>query len=81
MSNILHNGQLQIFVLNGINICGLLVECTFFLFDLRHPDLLPEIAENEVNSTSSTSICINRGRLHVSTLIGSSSDLLFKTSL
>ena len=79
MSNIVHNVQLQIFVLSGINICGL--ECTFSLFDLRHPDLLPEIAENEINSTSSTSLFINRSRLHISPLIGSSSGLLFKKSL
>jgi len=51
------------------------------LFDLRHPVVLPEIAENEINSMSNTSTFINRSRLHVSTLIGSSSGLLFKTSL
>ena len=51
------------------------------VFDLRHPHVLPEISENAINSTSNTSTFINWSRLHVSTLIGSSSDLLFKTSL
>jgi len=49
--------------------------------ELRHPDVLPETAENEINTTVNTSIFINSSRLHVSNLIGSSSGLLFKTSL
>jgi len=42
---------------------------TSYEIDLRHSDALPETAENEINSTSNTSIFINRSRLHVSTLI------------
>ena len=38
------------------------------------------IAKNKINSTSNTSIVIvDRSRLHVSTLIGSSSGLVFET--
>ena len=52
------------------------------IFDLRHSDVLPVMAENEINSKSNTStIFINSSRLHVSTLIGSSSGLLFETIL
>ena len=40
-----------------------------------------EVSENAINSTSNTSTYINGSRLHVSTLKGSSSGLLFKTSL
>ena len=50
-------------------------------FDLTHPDVLPVIAENKINSTLNTSIFINGSRLNVSTLIGSSSGLLFAKSL
>jgi len=35
------------------------VESFTYLFDLRHPDVLPEIAENEINTMSNTSIFIN----------------------
>ena len=49
--------------------------------DLRHSDVLPVIAENKINSMPDTSIFINMSGLHVLTLIGSSSGLLFETSL
>jgi len=51
------------------------------VFGLRHPDVLPVTAENEIKSTSNTSIFINSSGLHVLTLIGPPSGLLFKTSL
>jgi hypothetical protein len=57
------------------------MEILMALLDLRHPDVLPVIAENKTNGTSNTSIFISRSRLHVSTLIASSSGLLFETSL
>jgi len=53
--------------------------CTTVTCRLISARLLIMIAENYINSTSNASICINRSRLHVSTLIGSSSGLLFET--
>jgi hypothetical protein len=40
-----------------------------------------EVSENAINNMSNTSTFNNWSRLHVSTLIWSSSGLLFKTSL